>query len=307
MIVGIDEVGRGAWAGPLVVGACLLPDEVKIDGLTDSKKLTALKRAKLELIIKQKAVAYGLGWVNSKELDQIGLSMSLKLATKRAMAKIKTNFDQIIIDGTVDFLNDKRVTTLKKADLLIPSVSAAAILAKVARDNFMIELASQEPYQHYGFENHVGYGTKAHQQALVKFGVSDQHRYSFKPIAELLGENTNQHKNIAGTAKSIGNWGEDIACQYLENHNYQIMARNWRTKLFEIDIVAQKNDVIYLVEVKTRKNDDFGGGVAAINPQKVSKMELASQTILQKYPNTNIGFLVMIITGDHRHYKIEII
>ena len=147
MILGIDEVGRGAWAGPLVVGACVLND-AKIDGLTDSKKLTKKNREKLNAQILDSSAVVGLGWVWADEIDEIGLSASLRLATNRAVKEVqlkcRTNgvsFDEIIIDGTINFLKDTKlgnyVTTIKKADLLIPTVSAAAICAKVARDHYM--------------------------------------------------------------------------------------------------------------------------------------------------------------------------
>src|SRR5688500_2825470 len=129
MIVGIDEVGRGAWAGPLVVGAVLLGGE-PIDGLTDSKKLTKKRREQLDLEIRQKAKAVGLGWVSAGHVDHLGLSSALKLRAKRALAQVRADYNEIIIDGTIAFVDDVRVTTMAKADLLIPCVSAASIVAK---------------------------------------------------------------------------------------------------------------------------------------------------------------------------------
>ena len=151
MILGIDEVGRGAWAGPLVVGACIL-NNAQIDGLTDSKALTKKQREKIASEIRESPAIVGLGWVSNEELDKIGLSDSLKLATKKAVKEVQAKckdcgvgFDEVIIDGIVNFLSntplEKHTSTLKKADLLISSVSAAAICAKVARDNFMAELS----------------------------------------------------------------------------------------------------------------------------------------------------------------------
>ena len=167
MILGIDEVGRGAWAGPLVVGACVLND-ARIEGLTDSKNLSKKQREKLAKEIADSSAIVGLGWVSNSELDEIGLSSSLKLATRRAVEKVqlecrerKVKFDEIIIDGTVNFLTDtsleKYVSTLKKADLLISSVSAAAICAKVARDNYMSELAIKPEFLEYNFVHNQDY------------------------------------------------------------------------------------------------------------------------------------------------------
>ena len=140
MILGIDEVGRGPWAGPLVVGAVVLGGAT-IEGLTDSKKLSKKRRDVLDIEIREKAAGFGLGWVPADEIDRIGLSQALKLATRIAVEQIKVPYNEIIIDGTVNFLAEtgkgKYVTTMKKADLLVPSVSAASIIAKVARDNYM--------------------------------------------------------------------------------------------------------------------------------------------------------------------------
>jgi ribonuclease HII len=183
MILGIDEVGRGSWAGPLVVGAVIL-GEASIKGLTDSKKLTKKQRKKLDIEIREKAASIGLGWVEASEIDKIGLSAALVLATRRAVRQIKTPYHEIVIDGTVNFLKNtskgRFVKNIKKADLLIPSVSAASIVAKVARDDFMSE--QDKRYSGYRFKNHVGYGTAFHSDAIEKFGVTPLHRLSFKPL-----------------------------------------------------------------------------------------------------------------------------
>lgn len=190
MILGIDEVGRGPWAGPLVVGAVVLPEGEAFAGLTDSKKLTAKKRAVLDTDIREKALGWGLGWVHAEEIDAIGLSQALRLATIRAVEAVKTPYHEIIIDGTINFLSETAkgayVTTLPKADFLIPAVSAASIIAKVARDTYMEE--QDALYPEYGFASHVGYGTSKHQQALNQHGVTPLHRRSFAPIAKLVGE-----------------------------------------------------------------------------------------------------------------------
>jgi ribonuclease HII len=184
MILGIDEVGRGPWAGPLVVGAVVLGG-AQIEGLTDSKKLSKKRREELNLVIQSKASGIGLGWVFPDEIDEIGLSKALVLATRRAVEQIKSSYTEIIIDGTVNFLKDttkgKYVTTLKKADLLIPSVSAASIVAKVARDNYMYE--QDEVYPKYGFKDHVGYGTVRHIQAIKDYGITPLHRLSIEPLS----------------------------------------------------------------------------------------------------------------------------
>jgi ribonuclease HII len=183
MIIGIDEVGRGCWAGPVVAGAVLLQDP--LPGLRDSKKLTKAARERLDAEIRLHAIAFGLGWVPAPEVDAIGLTEAVRLAMRRAVAAITAPYDAIIIDGNYNFLDDNpRSSCLIKADDTVPAVSAASILAKVARDKYMRDATLQ--YPGYSFEKHVGYGTAAHLAALKEQGVCALHRRSFAPIKALL-------------------------------------------------------------------------------------------------------------------------
>lgn len=269
MIVGIDEVGRGAWAGPLVVGAVLLGG-AEINGLTDSKKLTKKQRERLDIEIRQKAVGIGLGWVSSRQIDQIGLSKALSLAAVRAVAHVQRySFEEIVIDGTIRLLDDPRVTLMKKADLLVPSVSAASIIAKVARDKYMAHLDTV--FKGYGFKGHVGYGTAAHRQAIDEKGVLPIHRMSFAPLREI--------RVVSGktTTKQIGDAAEDLVAKYLYEIGHEILERNWRTKYCEIDIVSRKGGTLYFTEVKYRKDDRYGGGISAITPKKQQQMAFAAE------------------------------
>ncbi len=183
LIVGIDEVGRGAWAGPVVAGAVILSQD--IFGLTDSKLLSRDKRESLyEQIIKY-ASSYATGWVDPSDVDKLGMTQSVRLAMKRAIDSITCEYSKIIIDGSYNFLPEYiNSETLIKADLLIPSVSAASILAKVERDRFMTK--QDKLYPGYSFADNVGYGTKSHMLGLEKFGVTKIHRLSFKPIKKLI-------------------------------------------------------------------------------------------------------------------------
>ena len=190
-ILGVDEVGRGCWAGPLVAGAVILPAESaststpKLWKLGDSKKLTKQQREQADLHIRKEALGIGLGWVTPEEVDAIGLTEAVRLAMRRAVEQIGHTYDQLIIDGNYNFLPDMPLSTcLIKADDIIPSVSAASIVAKVARDRYMEEAALLHPQ--YGFESHVGYGTKKHQEALASHGITPLHRRSYKPIKAYL-------------------------------------------------------------------------------------------------------------------------
>jgi len=186
MVVGIDEVGRGCWAGPLVAGAVML--RRPIQGLRDSKKLTKKQRELLNTRIKKQAMAYGLGWVSVSEIDALGLTAAISLAMRRALQDIAVRCDEVIIDGSYNFLPDIAGTRcIVRADDTVPSVSAASIIAKVARDAYMASVAAGQ-YPMYGFEKHVGYGTALHRAALLAHGICDLHRRSFAPIKRLLAE-----------------------------------------------------------------------------------------------------------------------
>lgn len=278
MIVGIDEVGRGPWAGPLVMGAVVLGD-VEIPGLTDSKKLSPKARQRLNDEIQAHAAAVGLGWVHADEIDRLGLSKSLELACIRALEGITVPYHEIIIDGTVNFLQatgkGPYVTTMKKADLLIASVSAASIVAKVARDTWMA--AQDEAYPQYGFGSHVGYGTSTHRTALEVHGVTPLHRKSFAPIAALLrGASPERESKKAVTTRQIGDVSEAVAASWLEVNGYSVRERNWKTARCEIDIVAEKHGRLYFVEVKHRQDATRGGGLAAVTAQKQRQMRFAA-------------------------------
>ena len=304
MILGIDEVGRGPYAGPLVIGACILGDWQNsenaewIEKLTDSKKLSAKRREELYVLIKEKALAAATGWVSSAEIDEIGLSEALRLATRRAVEQIQKTevpFSEIIIDGTMNFLAgtklEKYVSTLKKGDFLVKEISAASILAKVERDKYMAELDAV--YPEYGFGKHVGYGTAAHQKAMEEFGLTPEHRRSFRPVREIaenkittkqLGDQDGQMIANKITSKQLGDRGEQVVVDYLVTAGHEIVARNYKTKLFEVDIVSRKDRALYFTEVKYRGSNDFGAGLDFIDKKKQEKMHLAVEGFMATHP-----------------------
>jgi ribonuclease HII len=283
MILGIDEVGRGPWAGPLVVGAVVLGG-ADIEGLTDSKKLSKKRREALDIEIRDKASGIGLGWVSAQEIDQIGLSEALVVATTRAVEQISVPYHEIIIDGTINFLKNtskgQYVLTMKKADLLVPAVSAASIVAKVARDRYMYE--QDVVYPSYGFAHHVGYGTALHIAAIKVHGVTPLHRLSIAPLAKYAKrDNIANRQHTRGisiatrTTKFTGDEAEEAASRYLVLRGHKILERNWKTKFCEIDIVSTKGNVLFFNEVKYRQSAEQGGGIAAITPKKLKQMKFA--------------------------------
>ncbi len=298
-ILGIDEVGRGPLAGPLVIGAVILPEKRPewVAELKDSKKLTSKKRQNLNEIILREALAVGLGWVMANEIDEIGVSDALKLATRRAVEEVQkchVAFSQIVIDGKVNFLKgtelEKYVSVLVKADDLIKEVSAASIVAKVARDNYMIKIA--EKFPEYGFEKHVGYGTAVHIAAINKNGVCEEHRLSFEPCKSLVGFHVKNKVAQKNTTK-IGSMAEAKVAEYLMSIGHKVVARNFKTKMYEIDIVSILGNKIYFTEVKYRKDNFAGGGLAAVDNRKLTQMKFAAESFL-KY-KINYKFLDPIL------------
>lgn len=338
MILGIDEVGRGPYAGPLVIGACILGDWQNsenaewIEKLTDSKKLSAKRREELYVLIKEKALATATGWVSSAEIDEIGLSEALRLATRRAVEQIqktKVPFSEIIIDGTMNFLVgtklEKYVSTLKKGDFLVKEISAASILAKVERDKYMAELDAV--YPEYGFGKHVGYGTAAHQKAMEEFGLTPEHRRSFRPVREIAEgkitakpktatrlktvaepKNTSEQKitNEQKTAtKQLGDRGEQVVADFLTAAGHEIVARNYKTKLFEVDIISRKNEVLYFTEVKYRSDHDFGEALDFIDKKKQQKMHLAVEGFMATHPEYADFKPTLAVAAVDKDFKLE--
>lgn len=180
-MIGIDEVGRGSWAGPLLAVAAQQHKKLPA-GLKDSKLLSKQLRQTLFLQIAA-SCDIGEGWVTAQEIDRVGLAAAMRLAVRRSLVSLKAVAnEQIVMDGPVNYCPKQFIHSLAviDADATLPIVSAASIYAKVRRDQYMQEAAKQ--YPQYAFERHVGYGTKDHVAALQKHGVSQLHRLSYKPV-----------------------------------------------------------------------------------------------------------------------------
>lgn len=184
-MIGIDEVGRGAWAGPLLVVAVRQKNELP-KGVKDSKRLSKKSRIKFINDIKT-SCDIGCGWVKPIEIDKLGLTSAIALAVERALDEINAKINEkIIMDGNINYCHSKykNVECVIKADDSHPIVSVASIYAKVTRDKFMTELAKE--FLFFDFEKNVGYGTLKHRQALKQFGATKYHRLSYKPVKEYI-------------------------------------------------------------------------------------------------------------------------
>ena len=193
LIAGVDEAGRGPWAGPVVAGAVVFFNRkinpVLLNSLDDSKKLSAKKREELYKLIQTEEIAgnlsYGIGEATAAEIDEINILQATFLAMRRAMAALKCKPDMALVDGNctpTDFACQCK--TIVKGDAKSFSIAAASIMAKVYRDRLMAELAQKYPW--YGFEKNAGYGTKAHIDGLKQHGITPEHRKSYRPIAEII-------------------------------------------------------------------------------------------------------------------------
>jgi ribonuclease HII len=182
---GVDEAGRGPLAGPVVAAAVILDPQRPIAGLADSKALAPARRARLAVEIRASSLAWGLGWADAAEIDSLNILQATFLAMRRALAALSTAPAHVVVDGNqvppltgLDF--DCTIEAIVAGDASVPSISAASILAKCARDAHMIELDAR--YPGYGFAGHKGYPTAAHVAALRSLGPSPVHRRSFAPV-----------------------------------------------------------------------------------------------------------------------------
>ena len=180
VIAGVDEVGRGPLVGSVVAAAVVLDPERPVEGLLDSKKLSEQKRESLDLLIRERAVAWAIAEASPLEIDEINILHASLLAMSRAVENLNTAIDLVLVDGNKSPKVDYPCQPIVKGDQHVQCISAASIIAKVARDKAMVDLHKQHPQ--FGFDKHKGYPTAAHRDAIMAHGVLPQHRRSFKPV-----------------------------------------------------------------------------------------------------------------------------
>ena len=185
-IGGVDEVGRGPLIGNVVTACCVLPKDFKLDGLTDSKKLSEKKREEFYKYITENCIAYGIGRCTPEEIDKYNILEATKIAMKRAINEVKKqiNLEYILIDGNMKFDLDIPYKSIVKGDAKSISIAAASVIAKVTRDREMYEL--DEKYPMYEFGKHKGYPTKKHIEAINKYGLIDGYRKTYGPVEDVL-------------------------------------------------------------------------------------------------------------------------
>lgn len=186
LVCGTDEAGRGPLVGPVVAAAVILPENFKLEGLNDSKKLSEKKREKFFPIIKEKAIAYGIGIVDAKTIDEINIYEASRLAMKKAISEMKVKPDYVLTDAMPIPDYPIPVKSIIHGDALSLSIAAASVLAKVTRDHILYEL--DKKYPQYELKNHKGYPTKRHLELLRKYGPTKEYRFTYKPVRDLISK-----------------------------------------------------------------------------------------------------------------------
>ena len=186
-IAGVDEVGRGPLVGPVVTACVVLPKDFKLEGLTDSKQLTAKKREQFFDIIMEQALGVGIGIKNEKVIDEVNIYEATKLAMYEAINNCPCPIEHVLIDAMKLEKLEIPSTSIIKGDIMSISISAASVIAKVTRDRMLDELDKKYPM--YDFKNNKGYPTKKHIEAIMKYGIIDEHRKTFKPVCDYVKTN----------------------------------------------------------------------------------------------------------------------
>ena len=275
---GVDEAGRGPLAGDVYAAAVILDPQNPIEGLNDSKKLSAKKREALYDEIWEKAVAFCVATASVEEIDSLNILQATFLAMRRAVEGLSVRPSFALIDGDKNPNVSVPSRCLIKGDATSASIAAASILAKVERDRYMEELDRQ--YPQYLFAKHKGYGTKLHYEMLDQYGASPVHRMTFlKKYFEKKGLNP---------VVSSGAKGEGIASRYLTERGYRILETNYHSLYGEIDIIAAKDDILAFVEVKTRSGRMIAEPREAVTASKQEKLRQTALLYLSEQEDVSL-------------------
>jgi ribonuclease HII len=301
IIAGVDEAGRGPLAGPVVAAAVILSDD-KIEGLRDSKKLSAKKREALFQEINEKAVSVGIGIVDEKEIDKTNILVATQKAMQMALGRLNQKPTLALIDGYKlpnQVIPNKGVI---KGDTKVESIMASSIVAKVTRDAIMLEY--DKIFPEYGFSKHKGYGTRQHTDALIKFKATPIHRKSFKPVSLNLPTITWLQKT-----KRVGIVGEQLAACKLMAGGYTIISINENcTPYGVIDIISEKDNLLIFTEVKTFIKEQMATPELKIDMQKLSKLENAINFYIGKHnidKDIRLDGMSVMLGKNHSIKKFE--
>ena len=297
LVAGVDEVGRGALAGPVMAGAVILPPDLDpsapwLQGIDDSKKLTPLQRERAAKEIHQHALAVSVGEASPEEIDRLGIVAATRLAMVRAVSGLSPQPQHLLVDYLSLEECGLPVTPVTHGDSLSHSIASAAIAAKVARDSLMVDVDARWPG--YDFHKHKGYGTRMHLQQLNRLGPSPIHRFTFAPVRK-AHLSSSKADRVPSPRSRLGGLGERLAQRFLRSRGCRILDTNYRCRWGEVDIVAQFQDTILFVEVKTRRTSSYGAPEEAITPAKVQRLIATAETYLEEHDSS------------HSHWRIDLI
>ena len=300
IIAGVDEAGRGPLAGPVIAAAVILPNSYNLEGLDDSKKITPKKRSHLFVEIQHQATAIGVGVVEAAEIDKTNILQATQQAMKMALGRLKPRPDQAVIDGyalPTQIIPNKGVI---KGDQTVDVIKAASIIAKVTRDNMMEQYDIIFPV--YGFKKHKGYGTREHMDKLQLNKACAIHRKSFKPVAAAM-------PTLSWLRKEgrIEQWGEQVAAVYLIDRGYEILSMNvYCSPYGKIDIIAEMDGIIIMVEVDTYSKKQLGTPTQNIDQNKLKKLEAAiNKYTVDMQVEKDISLDVICVYLQHSTPKFE--
>ena len=297
LIAGVDEAGRGALAGPVVSSAVILPKIYSLEGLNDSKLVTPKKREKLYSQIKEQAISIGIGISTNREIDKVNILQATFLSMQRALGKCNPKPVKALIDGKALPNQIIRNEGIINGDAFVPSIQAASIIAKVTRDNIMVEL--NRIFPEYGFSKHKGYGTKKHMDELKTWKSSPIHRFSFKPVKRNKPSIQWYTKN-----NKIGWIGEKLAGLHLQKNNHKIIKLNEDCTPFDkIDIISQKSNTLFFSQVQTLVGNSFVNSARKTNRKESLKIKKAINHYLTENSNSAEirlnNILVRLYKGKH--------
>ncbi len=294
VVCGLDEAGRGPLAGRVYAAACVLPAGFEPEFLNDSKKLTAKRREVLYDEITANALDWAVAFSDEKEIDAMNILEASLLAMRRAAAQLSVIPDIYLVDGNRHPKIAGVCRMVVQGDGKSASVAAASILAKVSRDRYMTAMA--EKYPGYGFEQHFGYPVKAHYDAIAELGSCELHRRTF--LKNLEEKHPAASKGAKG-ATVRGALGEDAAAVFLEHSGFRILSRNFKVTEGELDIVAERNALVHIVEVKQRAADSIERPAAFVTPAKQNRLKTAAMRWLsQSGCKMPFCFDIVEILGD---------
>ena len=277
-VAGIDEVGRGPLAGPVVAGAVVLPRYFNppwLNKIRDSKQLTPRRREEVLGHIQDAEMSWGIGVVSPQEVDSLGIVRATKKAMVQAVKQLAVVPSFLLIDAVPLPESGAQYKAIVKGDQRSLSIAAASIVAKVMRDRMMVE--EDLRYPGYGFAVHKGYPTKAHLEHLHRLGPSPIHRLSFAPVKALVDGFLVQPTR----RKELGDTGENVAREYLEGKGYLVLDTNFRCPYGEVDIVALHGDCLVFLEVRTRRSREMGTPEESVTPKKGKRLIATAETYIQ--------------------------